>query len=234
MNLNRLIYRHSVLFFVFIAVSAFLGFWPGYLSQIRGHDLVVHIHGVLLSLWLVMLIAQSTLIRINRRELHMQIGKLSYVLAPLVLLSIATIRHNALGRAEDPFVDRELVLLFSNAIAQPLTFAATYLLAIYNRSDPATHARFMLCTLIPSAGPIFNRVMSAYVTDAFVWAPITQNVAVLSLVGLSIWDWTERKRLNVFPVILGLTLALTLANSFFSGSDLQLRFARWYLALPLS
>jgi hypothetical protein len=124
-NLSRLIYRHSVLFFAFVAVAALLGFWPGYLSRIRGHDFLVHVHGVLLSLWLLMLISQAYLIRTNRRELHRLIGKLSYVVAPLVLISIATIRHSAM-----------------------------------NRSDPATHSRFMLCTLIPSAGPIFNRVMS--------------------------------------------------------------------------
>jgi len=96
-NLNRLIYRHSVFFFAFVAISALFGFWPGYLSQTSGKDVLVHVHGALLSLWLAMLITQAYLIRTDRRELHKQIGKLSYVLAPLVLISIATIKHNAMA-----------------------------------------------------------------------------------------------------------------------------------------
>lgn len=234
MNLNRLIYRQSIFFFAFIAISAVFGFWPGYLSKISGKDLLVHIHGALLSLWLAMLITQAYLIRTNRRAIHKQLGKLSYVLAPLILLSIATIRHHAMARSDDPFGESQMALVFFNAIGQPVTFALTYGLAIFNRRDPATHARFMLCTLIPAAGPIFNRVMTFYVSDGIVWAPFTRTVVVVSLIGLSLWDWKANRRLNVFPIVLGVVLGLIVANSLLAGSELKMSFARWYLSLPLS
>ena len=234
MNLNRLIYRQSIFFFAFIAISAVFGFWPAYLSHVAEKDLLVHVHGALLSLWLAMLITQAYLIRTNRRAIHRQLGKLSYLLAPLILLSIATIRHHAMARADDPFGESQMALVFPNAIGQPILFAVTYGLAILNRRDPATHARFMLCTLIPAAGPIFNRVMTFYVSDGIVWAPFTGAVVVVSLIGLSLWDWKANRRLNVFPIVLGVVLSLIVANSLLATSGLKMSFAHWYLSLPLS
>jgi hypothetical protein len=233
-NLDRLIYRPSIAFFTFIAVSTVFAFWPGYLSQMPGKDVLVHVHGALLTLWIAMLISQAALIRTGRRELHRQIGKLSYLLAPLVFISIATIRHNAMARADDPFAPNQLALLFPNAVIQPLTFALTYGMAIFSRKDAATHARFMLCTLIPAAGPIFNRVMASYVTDTIAWAPVTAIAVLVSLVGLSIWDWRSSRRLNVFPLILVWMVFWTVVSILISGSEFQIRFANWYLSLPLS
>jgi hypothetical protein len=233
-NLNRLIYRQSIVFFAFIAAASLFAFWPGYLSQMSGKDVLVHVHGALLTLWLAMLISQAAFIRTGRKGLHRQIGKLSYLLAPLVFVSIATIRHNAMARAGDPLAPDQLALLFPNAVIQPLTFALTYGMAILNRKDAATHARFMLCTLIPAAGPIFNRVMSLYVTDTIAWAPITANAVLVSLVGLSIWDWQSSRRLNVFPLILVWMVVWTVVYTLIAGSELQIRFAEWYLSLPLS
>jgi hypothetical protein len=139
-----------------------------------------------------------------------------------------------MARSDDPFGEDQMALVFFNAIGQPIMFAVTYGLAILNRRDPATHARFMLCTLIPAAGPIFNRVMTFYVSDAIVWAPITRTVVVVSLIGLSLWDWKANRRLNVLPIVLGLVLSLIVANSLLAGSELKMSFASWYLSLPLS
>jgi hypothetical protein len=234
MSLSRLIYRNSLFFVLFILLSAIAGFWPGYLSQISGKDTLVHIHGALMSLWLVVLILQGTLIRRNHRDIHKQVGKLSYILAPLVFVSIATIRHNAMARADDPFSPGQLALLFPNAIAQPLLFAFTFLMAIYYRKESATHARFMLCTIIPSTGPIFNRIGAFYISSSIVWAPITNIIVMILLAFLSIWDWKERRRLNVFPVILALFVVFFVINRMISGTVFQMSFARWYLSLPLS
>ena len=236
-NLTRGLHRYSVLFFAVVAISAVVGFWPDYLSRILDEPAaVVHIHGALMSLWLALLISQAYLIRSNRRAIHRQIGKLSYVLAPLVFVSIATIRHNAMIETGDPIIEQDLRLLFPNVIGQPLMFAFAYGLAIYYRHDPATHARFMLCTPIPMAGPIFNRVMGFYFMneDFALAAQITNSVLLISLVLLSVWDWRSHRKLNVFPVILGATLMLRVFYTLAAGSDFQIQFAEWYTSLPLS
>lgn len=64
-NLNRLTYRNSVFFFALIAIAALFGFWPGYLSQISGHDVIVHVHGDLLTLLTFPPLARAFPVRVS-------------------------------------------------------------------------------------------------------------------------------------------------------------------------
>jgi hypothetical protein len=230
-----LINQYSVFFFVMVLVSAIFGFWPGYLSQIADESApVVHIHAALMTLWLTMLISQAYLIRTNRRAIHKQVGKVSYLLAPLVFVFIAIIRHNAMVETGLPVAEQNLRLLVPNAIVQPLTFAFTYLLAIYYRRDPATHARFMLCTPIPMAGPIFNRVLEFQLgVDPAIAGRLTGNTVLVVLAILSTWDWLKHRRLNGFAAVLAFLLVLRLSLGTFVGPELRLQFAEWYMSLPL-
>lgn len=222
-------------FFVLVLVSAFIAFWPGHLSRISDEPaVVVHIHGVLMTLWLAMLIDQAYLIRTNRREIHKKVGKFSYLLAPLVSVFIAVIRHNAMVETGLPVAEQNLRLVIPNTVVQPLIFVFTYLLAIYYRRDPATHARFMLCTPIPMAGPIFNRVLEFQLgVNPAIAAQLTGNSVLASLALLSIWDWLRHRRLNVFPVVLMFMVVLRQILRNFMGPELRLQFAEWYMSLPL-
>jgi hypothetical protein len=234
-NLTTTLNRYSVFFYAFFAVSAVFAFWPGYLSQIfQEPAALVHIHGALMSLWLAMLISQAFLIRSNRRAIHKQIGKLSYVLAPLVLLSMATIRHNAMAETGLPVAEQDLSLLFPNVIGQPLTFALAFGLALYYRHDPGTHARFMLCTPLPMAGPIFNRIMGSYTSLEINFAQATSNAVLILIASLLVWDWLVHRSFKVFPIILTLLISVGVIWSSLAGTAALESFGRWYLALPLS
>src|SRR5215475_5735242 len=101
------ILRNSVYFFAALALFAVAAFWPTYLSRIgavtEGH---VHAHGAVMASWLAMLVAQAFLIRSNRRPIHKLLGKASYVLAPLVVLSTLSLAHMRLAEAGNaPSVD---------------------------------------------------------------------------------------------------------------------------------
>ena len=88
------ILRNSVYFFGAPALFAIAAFWPSYPSRIAAvEELHVHAHGVVMASWLLMLIAQAFLIRTDRRPTHRPNGKVSYVLAPLVVLSPLSLMH---------------------------------------------------------------------------------------------------------------------------------------------
>jgi hypothetical protein len=91
-------YRASPRFFlVFLALTVW-AFWPSYFSRLfEQPTLLHHAHGVVLALWLVMLVAQAQLIRTQRRSLHRRIGKLSYVLAPAVVLVTTAFVHQRMA-----------------------------------------------------------------------------------------------------------------------------------------
>jgi len=195
MSLTRVLYRDSVFFFAFFLASAVVAFWSGYLSVIADESLHHHVHGIVMTLWLSILICQAFLIRSGRRALHAQVGRLSYVLAPLVLFSIIVIAH--LRAVALPGAGRGDELLALQLISGVPFFALTYGLAILKRSDTAAHARFMLCTPLPMTGPIFNRILSQYfgVSPA---GTFTLPAVDLLLFGLSVWDWKTNRRMS-FP-----------------------------------
>ena len=150
-TLTRVVYRNAVFFFAAILLAAFWGFWPRYFSNpLRVSDYYLHVHGIALTLWCVMLVAQGYLVRSDRRAIHRQLGKLSYVLAPIVFLSTLGVIHH--GNQGGAATDREL-LLIGITLNNVLLFGITAGLGIYHRREPTIHARYMLCTPLPMVRP---------------------------------------------------------------------------------
>ena len=71
-------------------VSVFIGFAPTY--YLAGAfkaplpNLLVHIHGAVFSLWILLLITQTSLIALNRVDLHRRLGMLGFGLACLMVV----------------------------------------------------------------------------------------------------------------------------------------------------
>jgi hypothetical protein len=57
-----------------IVLSVF-AFWPQYLSRIRTAESYTHVHAVLGSCWLLLLVVQPLLVRSAKLELHRFIGR---------------------------------------------------------------------------------------------------------------------------------------------------------------
>ena len=82
-RLDDALYRNSSRFFVAFLVFVVWAFWPSYFARLFEQPNVrFHAHGVALTLWCAMLVVQAQLVKTNRRRLHKQLGKASYVLAP--------------------------------------------------------------------------------------------------------------------------------------------------------
>ena len=82
---NRLIY-----FFIFLLLMSFAGFYKTYLVKFpnfEGFTWAHHFHGVIMLTWILMLIAQPVFIRTKNFRLHRIVGKASYFIFPLLLLS---------------------------------------------------------------------------------------------------------------------------------------------------
>jgi len=243
-SLTRALYQNSIFFFAFFLVGAVVGFWPRYLSEITSEtDLQRHFHGAMMASWLVLLVAQAYFIRAGHREIHRRIGKLSYVIAPAAVVSVVLIAHNALS-ASPELTSRGLITL-GTRLGSGALFALAYALAIKNRHEPATHARFMLCTPLPSTGPIFDRVLLFHVAPQFDFLPrfidgqpfplyVTLPSIDLVLIGLTIWDWKVHRRWNVFPTMLGAFFIVQFLAFSQYDSALWRSFAEWFLRLPLS
>lgn len=84
--------------YVFMAASflviTLVGFVPDAIGQVAGIEagarppfpLIVHVHAVLMASFLLLLLAQATLMATGRRELHQQLGRVAMVLVPAIVL----------------------------------------------------------------------------------------------------------------------------------------------------
>lgn len=214
MSLERSIYQRSYVYFILFFVCVVTGFWFTYFVKILDMESYrMHLHGVTLLLWCAMLIVQPYLIRTRRYALHKRVGKLSYVLVPLIVLTTLDLFHFRLRDAAMGPVDLAFVALVVNAL---IAFLILYGLAIYHRKTPAIHARYMICTVFPMFTPVTDRIINIHFPFLLKYLPTIGHVpavpvvgfllADLILVGLCVWDWRSHRRWNVFPFALTVLL----------------------------
>ena len=81
-------YRTSVYYFVGLLLLAVIGFWPTYFAPPKPEtDWHPHLHGIAMFAWVVLLIAQSGLIAARRNDIHRRLGKVSFALVPVIVVS---------------------------------------------------------------------------------------------------------------------------------------------------
>jgi hypothetical protein len=128
---------------ILLIVLIHIGFFPTYLKYFpQFNDVIIegrgnvsftavkHFHGMMMMGWIFMLLLQPILIRTGKLKLHRLVGYTSYILAPLVLLSLYLINqhayHQNLETAGQPVAVAVLTLTFPALVF----FAVLYFLAI--------------------------------------------------------------------------------------------------------
>lgn len=202
---------------ILLIVVIQIGFFKTYISHFpRFEDYTVedgvvhfnwymHLHGMVMMAWVFMLLVQPILILKGKRKLHRQVGNLSYVLAPLVLVVLYLANRDRyldlLVHAGQPAAVARLAVSLPEAVF----FAILYSLAIIYRHRPALHMRYMVSTAFLFINPAVGRIFRTYF-DVKVGFPYGSTI-VLSLVGLiTIVDSLRTKRISPFILVFGLLL----------------------------
>jgi hypothetical protein len=154
------VYRNTSLFIIFIMFGVQWGFYKVYTSQFPDFidkTVTIHIHGIVLMMWMALLIVQPLLISTGRSRLHRTIGKVSWVLGPLVILMLFLIGRNSFIR-HSPFVpEKDLLEDIVLDMRGLISFAIFWALAMIYRKDSDTHMRYMIATGIIGIGPGVGR-----------------------------------------------------------------------------
>jgi len=200
-------YRRSAPFFGALLLLAIPAFWPTYFSPPRYEaDWHVHVHGIALFTWAILLIVQPALIAAERRDVHRALGKVSYFLAPAIVVSTVLLAHYRL-QASEPTYDQ---LYFTWVqLALMTIFAVSYAQAIRWRRSPAIHARYMVCTALAMVDPIVARLIFFYTGIDIPWTQIVTYLLVDAIL-LALW-WRDRRagmEVRVFPAMLALFVIL--------------------------
>ena len=200
--------RFEHLFFsgmaVVILVSVFVGFAPSYylagLFKAPLPNLLVHIHGAVFSSWILLLIAQTSLVAAGRVDLHRRLGLLGFGLACLVvvlgvLVATYNIRHAAFSGERGV----EARASYAVVLSDMLTFSTLIYFAFRNRFNPAAHKRLILIATFSILGAAFNRwPISAAWWGARVTPLLCTYPLLLLLMGYDWWSTRKIQRVTLW------------------------------------
>jgi len=100
-------------YFAAFFALALVAFWPSYLSRPGTVSPYTHLHAATAALWMLLLVAQSWAIGARRVGQHRLFGKLSYALAPVLLVSILLLAHSRIqGMAGGPAYALQTYILY--------------------------------------------------------------------------------------------------------------------------
>lgn len=142
------------------------GFYRTYLvlfPSFEGFVFVHHFHGAIMLLWMGCLIIQPWLITRKKHRLHRAIGKMSFVLAPILMFSIFLVSKATFHTNLNAFPEREeAVAMISLSIPGLIIFGILYGLAVANKRRTFYHVRYMIGTGLLMIGPGLGRALIIY------------------------------------------------------------------------
>ena len=240
---DRALHSNAVVWFAAFFAFALWAFWPSYYSRLSEQsDFRFHSHGIVMTLWCVMLITEAYLMRTKQRTLHRKVGYASYVLAPLVVIATINLIHFRMkGGGTLPEIGLFQIALMVNAA---VAFAVIYALAMLYRREPLVHARYMVCTVFPLFTPVTDRLISAHWPSLTSLVPTINNVPLVQIIGFALadvlllaliaWDWHSKRRVHTFAVAFGIIATYHASVLTFYRFEFWRTFGDWFRGLPLS
>jgi hypothetical protein len=187
-------------------------------------NMLVHLHGVTMTLWVVYFTAQVALIRSKNIKLHMTLGMVGIALALLVIVvGLATTYDSQIVRGTAP-LGLEPHKFFLIPVFDMVLFVIFFGGAIYYRRSPAEHKSLMLLTAINFLGSPFSRIplgLPTFMFQAFA-VPV-----LLALACLGWHTWKHRKLNKVFAAGVLLFIWSLPFRIALGETEIWLRFADW-------
>ncbi len=233
---HQLRFEKSAYWFAGLLVLAVAGFWNSYFSKFfsgeNDSSFYFHFHAGMMMLWICLLIIQPLLFRNRKMKLHRMIGKLSYILMPVMLLSVLLVLNSGLKGV--PAGE----LTFNSVIFPVRDFfllASAFGIGVWYRRDMPIHARAMIITGILFIEPALFRFLGRVVFKGM--APLGGWVGmflILSLLATLIFLERKQKRGKwLFPAFLIIDILVycivifQIPLSFLDGVIV------WFAGLPL-
>jgi len=147
-------YKYLGYFFLLLIPLTIAGFYKTYIVQFPNFKenitTFIHIHAFIATVWIGILIVQPFLIVNRKFALHRKVGKVSYIVFPLLILSfvpqiIRTANSVNPRNLFFPLADGSLLIIF-------------YSLAVYYKKISSMHMRYMIATTLVFLGPTIGRI----------------------------------------------------------------------------
>jgi hypothetical protein len=158
---------------------------------------IVHLHGIIMTSWVILFIAQVWLVETRRTRVHQRLGILGGVLATLiVIVGILTALYAAARGGASPGPPALAFLIIP--IGDMLIFSVLIGLALYYRRKLQVHKRLMLLAAINLLTPAIARIPLGFIING---GPLAFfGLTDLCLLACVAFDTIKHRRLH--PVFL--------------------------------
>jgi uncharacterized membrane protein YozB (DUF420 family) len=147
---------------VLAIVTVFVGFAPTYylapLFGSRPLRALVHLHGLLMTAWLVLFLVQVSLIATRRVAIHRRMGVAGATLAVAILVVGYMTAVTAAKLGVTPPGGPPPLAFLAVPLGTLTAFGVLVSLAVYYRRRPETHKRLMLLSTIAILAPALARM----------------------------------------------------------------------------
>jgi hypothetical protein len=197
--------RYEHLFFtgmaVLIFVTVFLGFARTYfLAGVFRAPLpnwLIHVHGAAFSSWIILLVAQTSLVSAGRTNIHRRLGVLGFSLASLMVILGIIAGTDALRRGfAPPGVDPKTFYIVP--VSDMLIFATLIFLAFRARFDPPAHKCLIMIGTSALLIAAASRWPFAFVNNKLLVATLISDMGVLFLVAYDLLSSGKLHRATLY------------------------------------
>jgi hypothetical protein len=228
-SVDRWIYVFTAALFVVVVL---VGFVPDSIAKMEAvragtrppFPMILHVHAVLMGVWLMLLLAQTTLMATHRANFHKQLGIAAFVLAPaLVIVGVILVPTMRLEMANAilhgppevaerlrPALDRTLNIMLVQ-IRIGVAFALLIGLGLWaRRQHSALHKRLMILGTVSTLPAALDRI--TWLPSSLPDDPLTTSLYPLALIApMFAWDLFRLKKVHpAYLIFLSVSLALAI------------------------
>ena len=214
---------------VFIPVIVLIGFARTYyLKGLFGTPALpgplVHLHGLVMTSWVLLFVAQVSLVAARRTKAHQRLGVLGAILAALVVLVgvLTAVSAAARGSSPGPAALEFLVIPLSDM----LVFAILIGTALSFRRRMDIHKRLMLLAAVNLLAPAIARIPLHFIETG---GPLTFfGLTDACLLACVVFDTVKNRGLH--PIFLWGTLSIIASQPLrlmLGSTEAWMRFATW-------
>lgn len=188
-------------------------------------SMLVHLHGFVMTAWVLLFVTQIWLVRSKNVKLHMKLGMGGVVLALFVIvIGVATAISAAAAGSSVPGIPPLTFLVVP--LGDIFVFSILFGAAIYYRKRAADHKRLMLLTAFNFLAPSLARLPFAFIQSAgplwFFGFP-----DLLALTAFAYDSWNNGKVNSAFAWGLALIIISQPLRFLLGGTEVWLSFAAW-------
>jgi hypothetical protein len=170
-------------------------------------SLLVHVHAAVFSGWILLLIAQTSLVSAGRLDLHRRVGVLGAALAGSMVVLGFLVATDSLARGfAPPGSGLDSKTFYSIPVVETAVFCVLIVWALRARADGATHKRLILIATISLMGPAINRWSFLPNANKGPLTSVIVDCFILLIAGFDLWS---RRRIHRATVQGGLFMIIT-------------------------